>query len=79
VLFNNELYFYRDLKHRQHDREQTYRNEPPLQLAGCEVGVSVYPKRKNVIYVRQPFGSEYLLQGADEVSEREFDCIDVDN
>lgn len=65
MLQGNELFFYKDSKHRQ--EQSTYHNEPPLQLHGCSVQVSEYPKRKYVISLRLPFGSEYLLQCGDEV------------
>ncbi|CAD5231758.1 unnamed protein product [Bursaphelenchus xylophilus] len=64
VLQGSELWFFKDLKHRQ--EQSTFHNEPAIQLAGCTVQPSEYSKRKNVISLRLPFGSEYLLQCADE-------------
>ncbi|KAI6219065.1 Spectrin beta chain [Aphelenchoides besseyi] len=64
VLQGTELYFFKDARHRQDN--QTFHNEPPIQLSGCTVQPSEYTKRKNVISLRLPFGSEYLLQCADE-------------
>lgn len=66
LLHGSELYFFKDLKHRQEN--STFHNEPPIQLNNCIVQPSEYSKRKNVISLRLPFGSEYLFQCADEVS-----------
>lgn len=82
VLYGNELYFYKDAKHRNAtlpsstsdpqtssavQLPQTFHNEAPLNLAGCTVAPSDYAKRRNVISLKLPFGSEYLIQCADEV------------
>lgn len=65
LLHGSELYFFKDLKHRQENA--TFHNEPPIQLNGCVIQPSEYSKRKNVISLRLPFGSEYLFQCAEEV------------
>jgi hypothetical protein len=65
VLHGSELYFFKDIKHRQENA--TFHNEPPIQLSGCVVQPSEYSKRKNVISLKLPFGSEYLFQTSDEV------------
>ncbi|KAI6170719.1 Spectrin beta chain [Aphelenchoides bicaudatus] len=64
LLHGSELYFFKDLKHRQENA--TFHNEPPIQLSGCIVQPSEYSKRKNVISLKLPFGSEFLFQCADE-------------
>lgn len=66
LLHGSELYFFKDHKHRQEN--STFHNEPPIQLNGCVVQPSEYSKRKNVISLKLPFGSEFLFQCADEVS-----------
>lgn len=65
VLEGTELYFYKDLKHRQD--YAAYHNESPIQLAGSTVQLSDYPKRRHVISIKLTFGFEYLIQLANEV------------
>ncbi|KAL3083302.1 hypothetical protein niasHS_011104 [Heterodera schachtii] len=66
VLFNGDLYFFKDARHRQEQPQNTFRGEAPLQLAGCAVQPAEHPKRRHVLSLKWPFGSEYLLQCADE-------------
>uniref|UniRef100_A0A914HJH5 Spectrin beta chain n=1 Tax=Globodera rostochiensis TaxID=31243 RepID=A0A914HJH5_GLORO len=66
VLFNGDLYFFKDARHRQEQPQNTFRGEAPLQLAGCSVQPVEHPKRRHVLSMKWPFGSEFLLQCADE-------------
>jgi spectrin beta len=64
VVQGHTLTFYKDARHRQDNTP--YHGEPPIDLSGSNVVLSDYPKRRNVISAKLPFGSEYLLQCADE-------------
>lgn len=66
VLLNSDLFFYKDLKHRQ--EQAPFHGEAPIQLGGCLVQPAEYAKRRHVLSLRLPFGSEFLLQCTDEVS-----------
>lgn len=67
VLQNNHLTFYKDQRHRQEN--VSYHGEQPIDLIGCSSTISEYPKRKNVLSLRMPYGSEFLLQANDEVRD----------
>uniref|UniRef100_A0AC35TJQ1 Spectrin beta chain n=1 Tax=Rhabditophanes sp. KR3021 TaxID=114890 RepID=A0AC35TJQ1_9BILA len=64
VLQNHSLSFFKDTKHREENL--LYHGEPPLDLQGCSVSPADYSKKKFVLSVRLPVGSEYLLQCANE-------------
>jgi spectrin beta len=64
VLQNNHLTFYKDQRHRQEN--VSYHGEQPIDLIGCSATISEYPKRKHVLSLRMPYGSEFLLQANDE-------------
>uniref|UniRef100_A0A914C484 Spectrin beta chain n=1 Tax=Acrobeloides nanus TaxID=290746 RepID=A0A914C484_9BILA len=64
VLQNNHLTFYKDQRHRQEN--VSYHGEQPIDLIGCSTTISEYPKRKHVLSLRMPYGSEFLLQANDE-------------
>uniref|UniRef100_A0A913HUS6 Spectrin beta chain n=1 Tax=Strongyloides stercoralis TaxID=6248 RepID=A0A913HUS6_STRER len=64
VLHGGEIAFFKDSKHREEN--QLYHGEPPLSLPGCSVTPADYSKKKHVLSLRLPYGSEYLLQCANE-------------
>lgn len=72
VLQNGRLSFYKDVRHRQNN--ETYHGEQPIELLGCSIVISDYQKRKFVLSLRLPYGSEFLLQANDEVRVGCFSC-----
>ncbi|XP_077282982.1 spectrin beta chain isoform X2 [Arctopsyche grandis] len=67
VAKENKLWFYKDSKTYKASPDQTFRGEPPLDLAGSTSEVAAdYTKKKYVFRIKLSMGGEFLLQATDD-------------
>jgi len=65
VIRGNQLFAYKDQRHREDD--EPVRGETPINLVGCTAEVAAeYQKRRHVFSLRLGNGAEYLFQARDD-------------